>query len=99
MSCTHMYTCTLHYATAAENGNYKPYEEINAEKNGSVEEVRGTTMRMTTEREEESKYASVVTSSLGVQSPPSLEQTVQYQVIDIKKTKVSWSHDTHMTQH
>ena len=54
--------------------------------NGAVEEGSG---RITTEREEKSKYASVTISSTGVQPPPPVEQTVQYQKIDIKKTKVS----------
>ena len=38
---------------------------------------------------EESKYASVVTSSLGIQPSIKEDQSVQYQTIDHKATKVS----------
>ena len=39
---------------------------------------------------EESKYASVVTSSLGMQPSIKVDQSVQYQTIDHKATKVSY---------
>lgn len=43
------------------------------------------------EGKEESKYASVVTSNpLGVQPPLSVDQPVQYDVIDVKATKVNY---------
>ena len=41
---------------------------------------------------EESKYASVVTSSLGIQPSIKEDQSVQYQTIDHKATKVSHPH-------
>ena len=56
-------------------------------------------MRVVTEKEEESKYIPVAIAPLEIQPQPSVDQRVQYQEIDIKKTKVSWSHDSHMTQH
>jgi hypothetical protein len=55
--------------------------------NGAVEEESGSAMRMETEREEESKYASVAIAPLKNQPQPSLDQAVQYQGIDFKKTK------------
>ena len=67
--------------------------------NGAVEEDSGTAMMVATEKEEESKYAPVAISPLETQPHPSVDQRVEYQMIDIKKTKVSWSHDSHMTQH
>ena len=41
------------------------------------------------EESEESKYSSVAIAPLETQPPPSVDQRVQYQEIDVKKTKVS----------
>ena len=59
--------------------------------------LSGSTMMMATEKKEDSKYPPVTIAPLKNQPQPSLDQAVQYQGIDFKKTKVNWSHDTHMT--
>ena len=93
--------CRSHYGR--ENSNAMLLDvEIRSDsgtQNVVVEEESSSAMRMATGEKEESKYASVAIAALKNQPKPSLNQAVQYQGIDFKKTKVSWSHDTHMTQH
>lgn len=65
---------------------------------GALEKRSDTAMRVVTEKEEESKYIPVAIAPSEIQQQPSVDQRVEYQKIDPKKTKVSWPHDTHMTQ-
>ena len=54
--------------------------------NGAVEEESGVATTVATE------YASFNIAPAKFQPQPSVNQRVQYQEIDPKKTKVSWSH-------
>lgn len=55
-----------------------------------MEEKSSTTTEKKEEGKKESKYTSVVTHNpQGAKPPPSVEQPVQYQTVDLKATKVS----------
>ena len=61
----------------------------NGEVTSDVRGINVTTLKVK-EKEEESKYASVVVVLPKIQPPPFVDQTVGYQEIDDKKIKVSW---------
>ena len=75
-------------AETVEDTEDRPMEEVENEPVEEVSDELGDEVKV----KEEPKYASVVTSSMGMLSPLKEDQTVQYQIIDHKATKVSQSH-------
>ena len=74
------------FPMAERNQNFPiPVEEV---EDGQMQEVNDGPGKV----KEESNYVSVVTSSQGTLLPLKEDQTVQYQTIDHKATKVSSSH-------
>lgn len=71
-----------------EDAEDRPMEVVEDESVEEVSDELGDKVKV----KEDPKYASVVTSSMGMLSPLKEDQTVQYQIIDHKATQVSQSH-------